>query len=490
MSIRPLFGITVIITFGICLDAASAQTIISDDRNRNRSRSQLDSVALRPMSPAHRAGFSLMPASTRTAIGDPSAFPVTPMAAAAQPQVVGSGTLGRLTKWTGFGSSNSVIGNSTIFEDKFGMVGIGTDTPTSRLTVAGTIQSLSGGFRFPDGTVQTTSATGGLFSVSHNATLVGDGTSGSPLGVAVPLFLNGAVGDNPILTVSNTAEGAANSGGAGIVASGGNSNSSFGFGGFGVSASGGNSISGPGGPGLGAFGGTSDSGNGGNGMSVVGGNSNSGDGGKGLSAFGGFSASGFGGDGITASPGNGPLGNGLAGSFEGDVEVFGMLSKGGGSFKIDHPLDPENRYLKHSFVESPDMMNIYNGNITTDDKGEAVVSLPQYFEALNQEFRYQLTVVGTFAQAIVATKVKDNRFVIRTSAPGVEVSWQVTGIRHDPWARKNRISVEVEKTDRERGYYLHPEAFDQPEELSIQYLRHPEMMKKRKDAREQASQKQ
>ncbi|MEW6207715.1 MAG: hypothetical protein AB1631_05065 [Acidobacteriota bacterium] len=161
----------------------------------------------------------------------------------------------------------------------------------------------------------------------------------------------------------------------------------------------------------------------------------------------------------------------FAGRFTGDVSISGMLSKGGGSFRIDHPLDPENKYLYHSFVESPDMMNIYNGNITTNQNGEATVELPEYFEALNADFRYQLTVIGTFAQAIVAEKIKGNRFTIRTSAPNVEVSWQVTGVRQDGWAKKNRIQVEVEKSERERGYYLHPEAFDQPAERGVEWER-------------------
>ena len=93
----------------------------------------------------------------------------------------------------------------------------------------------------------------------------------------------------------------------------------------------------------------------------------------------------------------------------GNVDILGTLSKGGGSFKIDHPLDPANKYLYHSFVESPDMMNIYNGNITTDASGEAVVELPEWFETLNRDFRYQLTVIGQFAQAIVAGKVANHR---------------------------------------------------------------------------------
>ena len=53
----------------------------------------------------------------------------------------------------------------------------------------------------------------------------------------------------------------------------------------------------------------------------------------------------------------------------GNLQVDGTVSKGGGSFKIDDPIDPAGKYLSHSFVESPDMMNIYNGNVTTDAKG-------------------------------------------------------------------------------------------------------------------------
>ncbi len=153
------------------------------------------------------------------------------------------------------------------------------------------------------------------------------------------------------------------------------------------------------------------------------------------------------------STGIGVYGKGVgnAGIFDGNVtingnlEVSGTVSKGGGSFRIDHPLDPEHRYLYHSFVESPDMMNIYNGNVRTDADGYAVVELPDWFEALNRDFRYQLTVIGEFAQAIVAEEIQNGRFVIRTDAGNVRVSWQVTGIRHDDWANAHRIPVEQEK---------------------------------------------
>jgi hypothetical protein len=154
----------------------------------------------------------------------------------------------------------------------------------------------------------------------------------------------------------------------------------------------------------------------------------------------------------------------------GKVEVIGTLSKGGGSFKIDHPLDPANKYLYHSFVESPDMMNIYNGNVTTDASGEATVELPEWFETLNRDFRYQLTVIGQFAQAIVAGKVANHQFVIKTDKPNVEVSWQVTGIRQDAFANANRIEVEVEKAPADRGHYLYPELVGAPKTAAIGYM--------------------
>ena len=141
------------------------------------------------------------------------------------------------------------------------------------------------------------------------------------------------------------------------------------------------------------------------------------------------------------------------------VEVDGFLSKGGGSFKIDHPLDPLNKYLYHSFVESPDMMNVYNGNVVTNKYGRATVVLPEYFEALNRDFRYQLTVIGQFSQAIVARKIRENRFVIKTSKPGVEVSWQVTGIRQDAYANYHRVPTVEEKPQEERGKYMYPDAY-------------------------------
>ena len=139
----------------------------------------------------------------------------------------------------------------------------------------------------------------------------------------------------------------------------------------------------------------------------------------------------------------------------GHLTVTGTISKGGGAFKIDHPLDPQNKYLSHSFVESPDMMNVYNDNVVTDERGDAIVKLPDYFEALNRDFRYQLTVIGQFAQAIIGEEIKNNQFKIKTNKPGVKVSWQVTGIRQDKFAQDNRIPNEENKSSQDRGKCLY-----------------------------------
>ena len=172
--------------------------------------------------------------------------------------------------------------------------------------------------------------------------------------------------------------------------------------------------------------------------------------------------------GIYSTASSGGSGN-YAGYFDGDVHVTDNLSKGGGSFKIDHPLDPEKKYLQHSFVESPDMMNIYNGNIVTDNNGFATVIMPEYFDALNKDFRYQLTVIGTFAQAIISKKIDNKQFVIQTDIPNVEVSWMVTGIRKDVWANENRIQVETDKPEHELGTYIHSKEYGMPIERDANY---------------------
>jgi hypothetical protein len=194
--------------------------------------------------------------------------------------------------------------------------------------------------------------------------------------------------------------------------------------------------------------------------------------GDGVVAAGGSSGgTGTAGNGIRAYAGSPGAGNGisygLAGLFEGNVYVSGSLAKAGGSFVIDHPTDAANKYLYHSFVESPDMMNIYNGNIVTDSSGAARVTMPDWFESLNRDFRYQLTVIGQFAQAIVGSEIDNGSFTIKTDKPNVKVSWQVTGIRQDAWANAHRIPLEVDEAPGDQGHYLHPELFGHAGEPSI-----------------------
>jgi hypothetical protein len=187
---------------------------------------------------------------------------------------------------------------------------------------------------------------------------------------------------------------------------------------------------------------------------------------------------------------------GLAAYLEGNVRISGNLHKSGGSFKIDHPLDPANKYLYHSFVESPDMKNVYDGVVMLDNKGEAEIELPDWFGALNKDFRYHLTAIGApgpnlyIAEEISETttntkysskrssnnKNKNNnnsRFRIAGGTSGMKVSWQVTGIRRDPWANAHRIQVEEDKPAKERGYYLHPDLYGQAAEKGISYLLFP-----------------
>lgn len=153
--------------------------------------------------------------------------------------------------------------------------------------------------------------------------------------------------------------------------------------------------------------------------------------------------------------------SGHAGYFNGRVHVSGILSKGLGSFRIDHPQDPRNKYLSHSFVESPDMKNIYDGIATLDELGEATVALPGYFGALNENFRYQLTPIGGAANVFIKSEILDGRFSIGGGRAGMRVSWQVTGSRKDALAKASPIIVEELKSAEERGRYLNPELFGQ-----------------------------
>ena len=129
----------------------------------------------------------------------------------------------------------------------------------------------------------------------------------------------------------------------------------------------------------------------------------------------------------------------------GDFDVTGTLTAAVKNFKIDHPLYPEKKNLVFASIEAPEMINMFRGNITTDEKGYATVSLPDYFETANIEYSYHLTCIGVFAQAIVSQEIERNKFVIQTDQPGVKVSWQVLAKRNDTWAQEHPLVVEQEK---------------------------------------------
>jgi trimeric autotransporter adhesin len=359
---------------------------------------------------------------------------------------------------------------------------------------------------------------------TNNQTITGAG-SGFALVVAPPTATGGLPGIPALEAIGSSADpnGLA-AGGVGITVQGG------GGGTLNISGNGGNAIN--------ASGGSAGNGNGGAGISVFGGFGVGGDlvergsGGAGVVAIGGDSELFFGGDGVDATGGQGgqgenfasASGNGIvatggqggfeeadgsggiftggnsefggfgievfggsdsAAFFSGDIIVTGAVDAGIKDFKIDHPMDPANKYLYHASVESSEMMNIYTGNVTTDSQGNAEVQLPSWFETINADFRYQLTVIGQFAQAIVSQRVSGNQFAIKTDKPNVDVSWQITAVRQDAFAKAHPLVVEVPKNARERGFYLHPELYGAPAEKGIAWSHHPDTMRRVKAMRQQ-----
>jgi hypothetical protein len=148
----------------------------------------------------------------------------------------------------------------------------------------------------------------------------------------------------------------------------------------------------------------------------------------------------------------------------GDFTVVGVKA-----FTMDHPLDPTNKTLMHVAAESNEVINFYSGNVTTDANGKAIVTLPDYYEALNKDSRYQLTVIGSFAQAIINKEVANNKFEIATNQPNVKVSWEVKGVRNDAHMRKFPFQAVQEKGATQKGKYVDPAAYDKPESMRVSY---------------------
>ncbi len=156
-----------------------------------------------------------------------------------------------------------------------------------------------------------------------------------------------------------------------------------------------------------------------------------------------------------------------AGYFSGNVEVTGLLDGATPSARIDDPIDPANKYLTQASVISSEMLSMYSGTIVLDAAGSATVKLPPYFEALNKDFRYQLTCIGGYAPVYVASEVSNNTFSIAGGKPGMKVSWQVSGVRHDAYANAHPLVPEEAKPAHEAGRYLHPVENGASPELAI-----------------------
>lgn len=159
------------------------------------------------------------------------------------------------------------------------------------------------------------------------------------------------------------------------------------------------------------------------------------------------------------------------GYFEG-LLYANNASAGVKNFMIDHPLDPANKVLTHSSVESDQRMNLYRGSIRTNGKGYATMTVPSWFTALNEDIKYQLTVVdeadsSSFVLAKVVKRLRNNQFSIRTSQPNIDVDWMLTGERHDPTANHYPLRVERDKTVSERGKYYDPAAYGKPDKLGM-----------------------
>jgi len=438
-----------------------------------------------------------------------------------------------------------------VTEPNAGNVGLGTTAPTQKLEVAGNVKISGGGnaLVFPDSTVMTSAGAGTnggtITGVTAGTGLTGGGTTGgvtlnianggvtnallgansvtnaniadgsvSPAKItgtaatlgpnlftgsqlingsvgigttspAAPLEVDGLATDNggqAIFVLGGSSTGTGGTAQDGIDPVGGNASGSGGFAGFGVFATGGNATA-------------ATSGTGGDGGDFIGGSS------SGTSGFGGFgvfgnggnatAAGGVAGDGgdFVAGTGSNGAANGLAALFNGDIQVTGAITAGTKDFKIDHPLDPANKYLVHASVESSEMLNIYTGNATLDASGSASVPLPGWFEVLNKDFRYQLTAIGAPGPNLyIAQEIQGGRFVIAGGQPGMKVSWQVTGVRQDAFAKAHPLVVEEEKLAIERGHYIHPELYGAPEEAGIEWARHPQLMKKMKDGRAKQAQ--
>jgi hypothetical protein len=299
-----------------------------------------------------------------------------------------------------------------------GNLAIGTTVADQRLVVGGKIKLTTGasGILFSDGTLQTTASAGG--DITSVTTAAGSGLLGGSTSGAVALQIDATVVPRLGASSTFTAAQAVNVTSANAAFSASQGGTGTALYGLGTATSGMN---------YGVFGATD-------------------------------SAAGY------------------AGYFSGPVEMSErVVAAGGFVTRIDHPLDAANSYLQHAAVQSAEMLNVYSGNAVLDENGEASIALPPYIAVANTDFRYQLTPIGGAAPSLhIAEEINADQFKIGGGTAGLKVSWQITGVRADPFAAGNPMVVEPAKSIGDQGYYLYPEGYSQPAQDAISRRRRPQ----------------
>ena len=123
----------------------------------------------------------------------------------------------------------------------------------------------------------------------------------------------------------------------------------------------------------------------------------------------------------------------------GAVTIPGSLSKGSGSFKIDHPLPSKKNthHLVHSFIEGPQADNIYRGKIQLVN-GKATINLDQATRMTEGTFvllngNIQCFTSNESGWTAVKGVVEENILTIEAQDTNCAdtVSWLVVGERID-----------------------------------------------------------
>lgn len=186
----------------------------------------------------------------------------------------------------------------------------------------------------------------------------------------------------------------------------------------------------------------------------------------------------------------GVLGEGGVGRY-GVYSIGPFAASGSKAFQIDHPDDPENKYLMHYSAESPEVINFYRGTVQLDDAGEALVKLPHYFAKINKGPSYTLTAIGAPMPSLhIAVEISEESllageaagpadaaptcwFRIAGGAPRGRVSWRVEAERNDLWMRIAGAEVEADKPEPHKGTYLDPSLYNLGRERALTYDPNP-----------------